>query len=87
MTPEKVIDQTIATLESLRDIVDKTHEINKRLTIVVVAVSLVWGISLCVIMGFYFIGQGYPDTLQTVESQNGIKVQQNVTKGSVESGK
>lgn len=76
MSTEDVIGEMIKVCN---DMIVKTNEINKRLVMGIVAIVLIGSVALCVIMGFYFIGQGYPDTSQTM-SDGEITLQQQQTK-------
>ena len=76
-----ITDQLSDSISLLTSVVEHTNTINKRLTIVIVCVSLIWGILFGTVAGFYFLGQGYADTSQTIEDTNGTKIQQQ-TKGS-----
>jgi len=71
-------DALLKSLDIAEKSISSVTKTNNRLIIALITISVTFCIMICVISGFYFIGQGYPEQTQTVTKD---EIKQELTKG------
>lgn len=73
---ENLINESI---QMLNDVIKRVDTLNKRLIIAIVVAIISYNAALTIILGFYFLGQGYPDSSQLIQNES-VKIEQKIQK-------